>query len=115
MRRGLPGAGLAAFLSLLGTADPPSAQTLTEALSEAYRTKPQLLAQRALLRATDEQVPQALANWRPTINFTGSIGYNVQSQAETRLQTLYSHTKPSSLAITATQPVYTGGRTEAQI
>jgi len=29
------------------------------------------LAGPALLRATDEQVPQALANWRPTVAFTG--------------------------------------------
>src|ERR1700752_4792028 len=31
-----------------------SAQTLTQALAEAYNTNPALLAQRALLRATDE-------------------------------------------------------------
>src|SRR5215471_6361395 len=49
-------------------------QTLTQALADAYNTNPQLLAQRALLRATDEQVPQALANWRPTVNFTGQVG-----------------------------------------
>ena len=51
-----------------------SAQTLTQALAEAYNTNPQLLAQRALLRATDEQVPQALSGWRPTVNFTGQVG-----------------------------------------
>jgi outer membrane protein len=52
----------------------PHAQTLTQALAETYNTNPQLLAQRALLRATDEQVPQALSFWRPTVNFTGQIG-----------------------------------------
>ena len=31
----------------------PHAQTLTQALAETYNTNPQLLAQRALLRATD--------------------------------------------------------------
>src|SRR5215469_18064634 len=50
------------------------AQTLTDALAETYNTNPQLLAQRALLRATDEQVPQALSFWRPTVNFTGQMG-----------------------------------------
>jgi outer membrane protein len=94
MRRRLPGAGLAALLSLLGTTGPAPAQTLTQALAEAYQTNPQLLAQRALLRATDEQVPQALANWRPTVNFTGSIGYGAQAQAQRGVQTVYSHTKP---------------------
>ena len=48
------------------TAVSAQAQTLTDALAEAYNTNPQLLAQRALLRATDEQVPQALSFWRPT-------------------------------------------------
>jgi len=67
LRRRLPGAGLGA----LAAGGPASAQTLTAAFVEAYRTNPQLLAQRALLRATDEQVPQALANWRPTVAFTG--------------------------------------------
>src|ERR1700686_2408402 len=55
---------------------PAYAQTLTEAFAYAYNTNPQLLAQRALLRATDEQVPQALSNWRPTVTFTGQAGYN---------------------------------------
>ena len=65
------GLGLAAALTRLRAAAPASAQTLTEALSYAYNNNPQILAQRALLRATDEQVPQALSGWRPTVNFTG--------------------------------------------
>src|SRR5690349_13885049 len=53
--------------------------TLTAALAEAYITNPQLLAQRALLRATDEAVPQALSFWRPHVSFTGQIGLNTES------------------------------------
>jgi len=56
------------------TAISTHAQTLTDALAEAYNTNPQLLAQRALLRATDEQVPQALSFWRPQVTFTGQVG-----------------------------------------
>jgi outer membrane protein len=91
------------------------AQSLTEALGEAYRSNPQLLAQRALLRATDEMVPQALANWRPTVAFTGQTGYAASAEAVGRSPTLYSHGKPSTLDLTATQQVYRGGRTEAQV
>jgi outer membrane protein len=91
------------------------AQSLTEALAEAYRSNPQLLAQRALLRATDEMVPQALANWRPTVAFTGQTGYAASAEAVGRSPTLYSHGKPSTLDLTATQQVYRGGRTEAQV
>src|ERR1700680_2746394 len=59
---------------------PASAQTLTEAFAYAYNNNPQLLAQRAALRATDESVPQALSNWRPTVNFTGAAGFTRAGQ-----------------------------------
>src|ERR1700746_164991 len=61
------------------TAVSTQAQTLTDALAETYNTNPQLLAQRALLRATDEQVPQALSFWRPQVTFTGQVGLNTSS------------------------------------
>src|SRR6266853_6430694 len=65
--------GVVAGLLLAG---PASAQTLTEAFAYAYNNNPQLLAQRAALRVTDEGVPQALSNWRPTVNFTGSAAFS---------------------------------------
>ncbi|MBT7771980.1 MAG: hypothetical protein HN705_18445, partial [Rhodospirillales bacterium] len=40
------------------------AQSLTDALVSAYSNNPTLLAERASLRAVDEEVPQALSNWR---------------------------------------------------
>ena len=49
------------------------AQTLEDALTAAYLNNPTLLGQRAKVRATDEQVPQVLSNWRPTISLSGSI------------------------------------------
>src|SRR5437868_4579385 len=111
-----PGAFLPALLiAALGAGVPAAAQSLTEALSEAYRSNPQLVAQRALLRATDELVPQALANWRPTVAFTGQTGYAVSASSVPGGPTAYSHSKPSSLDLTATQQVYRGGRTEAQV
>jgi outer membrane protein len=103
------------LIAALGAGVPASAQSLTEALSEAYRTNPQLLAQRALLRATDELVPQALANWRPTVAFTGQTGYAVSAAPVPGGSTAYSHNRPSSLDLTATQQVYRGGRTAAQV
>src|ERR1700693_3132869 len=74
-------AGRVAGVAVLMTAGaliagaPASAQTLTESFAYAYNNNPQLLAQRAALRAADEGVPQALANWRPTVNFTGAAGF----------------------------------------
>ena len=91
-----------------------SAQTLTQALAEAYNSNPQLLAQRALLRATDEEVPQALSGWRPTVNFTGQVGGARGSFAQPPIATRYLTFYQNNLNLQATQPVYSGGRTVAQ-
>jgi TolC family type I secretion outer membrane protein len=93
---------------------PAGAQTLTEALAYAYNTNPQLLAQRASLRATDEQVPQALSNWRPTVTFTGQAGIDRGAVAQTGSQSQFSTFQTRELDLRITQPVYRGGRTEAQ-
>ena len=99
---------------LLATAS-AQAQTLTQALAEAYNTNPQLLAQRALLRATDEQVPQALAGWRPTVNFTGQVGLQREGLlTKETANNVIANTRPNQVGIQVTQPVYSGGRTVAQ-
>ncbi|MFZ2006548.1 MAG: TolC family outer membrane protein [Stellaceae bacterium] len=115
---------IVALVSLaLAGPSPAAAQTLTEALSYAYNTNPQLLAQRALLRETDEGVPQALSNWRPTVTFTGQAGYDRSGIAEPGVsacangapgQTCFSSFLTKELNLQLTQPVYRGGRTEAQ-
>ena len=59
-------------------AAPPQAgvpHTLAEALAATYSNQPALQAERAKLRATDENVPQALAGWRPTVVMAGTAGY----------------------------------------
>ncbi len=49
--------------------------TLAQTLSLAYESNPQLTGERAHVRSTDENVPTALAGWRPTIAVTASYGY----------------------------------------
>jgi outer membrane protein len=117
---------------------PAAAQTLTEAFAYAYDNNPQLLAQRAALRATDESVPQALANWRPTVTFNASAGYNRAGVAEpvsnptptflnptptdpclgppgvTCGPTAFSSYATRTAQLQISQPLYRGGRTEAQ-
>lgn len=55
-----------------------NAETLKEALAAAYLSNPQLEAQRAALRATDEDVRRAKANYFPRVstNLSGSEGEN---------------------------------------
>ena len=47
---------------------PAVADTIEAALVRAYQTNPQLNAQRASVRATDENVPQALSGYRPRVS-----------------------------------------------
>jgi outer membrane protein len=50
------------------------AETMESALAHAYQGNPQLNAQRAIVRQTDEGVSQALSGYRPTISATASVG-----------------------------------------
>ena len=102
----------ATLTAIIGAA-PVSAQTLKEALGYAYETNPQLLAQRSLLRQTDEGVPQALSNWRPTVTFTGEAGTN-RGNLNEGTGDVYSTFLTKELNLQLTQPIYRGGRTESQ-
>ena len=55
-------------------AGPVASETIEAALARAYQNNPQLNAQRAVVRKTDEGVPQALSGYRPTINANASAG-----------------------------------------
>ena len=68
MRRTL--AGAVATLALVGGTSNASAETIQSALVKAYQNNPQLNAQRAAVRATDEGVPQALSGYRPRVSIT---------------------------------------------
>jgi outer membrane protein len=50
-----------------------SADTLRWALIQAYQNNPQLNSQRAAVRATDENVPQALSGYRPRVSLSASV------------------------------------------
>src|SRR6202007_107550 len=56
-----------------------TADTLEWALVQAYQNNPSLNAQRASLRATDENVPQALAGYRPKLSVTSTDGFTYTS------------------------------------
>jgi outer membrane protein len=102
-------------LFVLLAAMPAAAQTMTEAFAYTYNNNPQLLAQRALLRATDELVPQALSNWRPTVTFTGQAGETRSGfAAGAGTPTQFASIVNRSIDLQVVQPVYRGGRTEAQ-
>lgn len=101
--------------------------TLTQALAEAYADNPTLQEQRANLRATDENVPAALAGWRPTIEVQGTAGRitgtteeafpgtNPFTGVSTLTRTRIGESRNESIGqLTVTEPLYTGGATVAR-
>jgi outer membrane protein len=86
-----------------------SAETLKSALAKAYATNPDLNAQRASVRATDEGVPQALAGYRPTVSATAD--YGIQNTTTRGVGGTSGVTNPGSVGITISQPVFQGFRT----
>jgi outer membrane protein len=91
--------------------DLSAAETLQEALVKAYQTNPQLNAERARQRGTDENVPQALAGYRPQIVASLSAGL----QAVRNLlpdNTISSATlRPWTIGLTVSQILYNGNKT----
>jgi outer membrane protein len=101
---------------------PARADTLEWALVLAYQNNPSLNAQRAALRAIDENVPQALSGYRPKLSVTASGGFNYFDQVNKAVdQSKFPHTVGySSIAedlgtrqfgATATQTLYNGFQT----
>src|SRR5262245_3414612 len=81
MIRGLSRINSAVLLALgaiSGTCNCGLAETMESALVKAYENNPQLNAQRASARATDEAVPQALSGYRPRVSVTGTLGEQYQ-------------------------------------
>ena len=58
---------LALTASIHCTGSAVHAESLREALASAYQYNPKLDAERARLRATDEEVPRAQSGYRPTV------------------------------------------------
>lgn len=102
----------ATALSAFLLASPASAESLTDALAAAYQSNPDLMAQRAALRATDEQVPQALSGWLPTVTAQGSYGAaRSRAKVTSSSPTISENTNPLTGAVTLNQNIFAGGRT----
>lgn len=121
---------LGVSVGTLAFAMPADAQSLTDALVLSYQNNPNLGAQRARLRAQDEEVAVALSGWHPTVTLNGTAG----RQSNTRVFASGSGSAvtgsasggggglidttaistPRTSNITITQNLYKGGKTEAQ-
>ncbi len=84
-----------------------AAESLIEAMVSAYTDNPALKGERARQRGTDEQVPQALSGWRPTVTVDGSLS-NVWSDTNLGPST---EVTPKSVSIGLSQPIFRGFKT----
>jgi outer membrane protein len=85
------------------------AETLGEAAAAAYQDAPSLKSGRANLRSIDEGLVQSRAGYGPQIGLSGQAGYN-------RNQTSFgSSATTEGVTLSASQPLYTGGRTQSAV
>ena len=115
---GFAGVSLVAVCASLSV----SAETLEEALAYSYQNNPTLLAQRAYVRAVDENVAQALSGWRPTIaavgNFTPSSTKTSGSSKNPVYNSMYgdneAKTTSYGVGLNVSQPIFSGFKTVSQ-
>lgn len=82
-----------------------SALTLAEAMASSYDTNPRLKSARAQLEATNEQISQAISNWRPSANAQFSYGRERTRAASAA----FNYDDTSAQALTIEQPIFEGG------
>jgi outer membrane protein len=107
----MPTACALLVLAVFNPAAPAAAEGLQEALAKAYQTNPQLNADRARQRGTDENVPQALAGYRPQI--VASLAAGLQSVRnllpDNTIQT--ATLRPWTIGVTVSQVLFNGFKT----
>lgn len=89
--------------------------TLQETLERAYMQNATLDAARAGLRATDEIVSQANADWRPSLSVQGTQSYQQTYPIQAHGLRQRSHQGSTGYVAEITQNIYKGGATDAQI
>ena len=105
------GIGLGAVICVGFAASAARGESLPEALAKAYQSNPQLNAERARQRATDENVPQALAGYRPQIVASLSAGLQAVRDLLPGNTFQSASLKPWTVGVTVTQTLFNGFKT----
>lgn len=105
--------GAVALAALTTLAAPGAAETLGGALSKAYGSNPDLNAQRASVRATDENIPRQMSGWRPRVSATADAGVNYVDAYDFPSASANGHTRtyPRGVGLQIQQNLYNGNRT----
>ena len=106
---------LAAVMLAAGVMSGPAvqAQSIQQALTQAYRTNPQLDAARATLRATDEEVARANATYRPVVSGNATSSWTRTDSQPSGAAAGELH--PRSFGVTVAQPLFRGFRSLNQV
>ena len=102
---------VAAAMALGAAAGPAAAESLADVMVEAWQNSPDLASQRAQVKVASEGAVQARAGGRPQVS--GNIGLEVETrnfQGRNPPDAVF----PTTLQLTATQPLYTGGQVANQ-
>src|SRR6185437_324248 len=109
------GAAAAVLLMAYAGPSPVLADTIEAALVRAYQNNPQLNAQRAQARVADENVPQALSGYRPTLSVTSTLGEAFTQEKVAGgpggSTILRSTTTPWTVGVNASQTLFNGFQT----
>lgn len=112
---GLALSGVTLACALLTSAAPARAESIFGALARAYHANPDLNSQRALTRAADESVPQALSGYRPRVTGTASYGYVTQDAKSGGRAYSNDDFFSRSVSLGVEQVIYNGNRTHNQV
>ncbi len=96
-------------------AAPAFGQTMDAALSRAYSANPTLNAQRASVRVTNENVPQALSGYRPRITASADIGASITDSSLPAQRGTVSRLAPRGAGVQIDQNIFDGGRTRSAV
>ncbi|SEN60008.1 outer membrane protein [Sphingomonas gellani] len=105
----------ATMLMSAWTVTPAGADSLGQAIADAYRNNPQLEAQRAQLRAVDEQVIQAASPYRLNLGINGTFAYDQQRQRNFLDNFERVSNRRMGVSVSASQILLNGGRTAAAV
>src|SRR5215218_11003764 len=86
------------------------AQSIEAALAQAYMSNPTLNAQRAAARAFDENVPQALSGYRPTLSAYADVSAETTTSRIAQT-TITAGGFPRGIGLQVNQSLFNGFRT----
>ncbi len=85
--------------------------SIEEAMSEAYKNSPEIMALRSKLKASNQEISRVLSEKRPQISLDSRMGYDRTDTISTSSIEKTQYNSPRSLTLDITQNIYDSGKT----